>query len=100
MMDNAKALRGLLEARMEHLVKLKIEDAKHSSHGLTEERFKGELEKLIKLIISTPETWEAYAEAAAKEEHHGGGSGAGMRYYYSYCYKLIERINELKIVLK
>ena len=63
-------------------------------------RFKGELEKLIKLIISTQETWEAYAEAAAKEEHHGGGSGAVMRYYYSYCYKLIERINELKIVLK
>ena len=48
----------------------------------------------------TQETWEAYAEAAAKEEYHGGGSGAGMRYSYSYCYKLIERINELKIVLK
>ena len=100
MMDKAKELRGLLEARMEHLVKLKIEDAKNSYKGLTEDRFKGELEKLIKLIISTQETWEAYAEAAAKEEYHGGGSGAGMRYYYSYCYKLIERINELKIVLK
>jgi len=100
MMDKAKELAGLLEARMEHLVKLKIEDAKNSYKGLTEERFKGELEKLIKLIISTQETWEAYAEAAAKEEYHGGGSGAGMRYYYSYCYKLIERINELKIVLK
>ena len=100
MMDKASELRGLLEARMEHLVKLKIEDAKNSYKGLTEERFKGELEKLIKLIISTQETWEAYAEAAAKEEHHGGGSGAVMRYYYSYCYKLIERINELKIVLK
>lgn len=100
MMDKAKELRGLLEARMEHLVKLKIEDAKNSYKGRTEERFKGELEKLIKLIISTQETWEAYAEAAAKEEYHGGGSGAGMRYYYSYCYKLIERINELKIVLK
>ena len=100
MMDKAKELTGLLEARMEHLVKLKIEDAKNSYKGLTEERFKGELEKLIKLIISTQETWEAYAEAAAKEEHHGGGSGAGMRYSYSYCYKLIERINELKIVLK
>ena len=89
MMDKAKELTGLLEARMEHLVKLKIEDAKNSYKGLTEERFKGELEKLIKLIISTQETWEAYAEAAAKEEYHGGGSGAGMRYYYSYCYKLI-----------
>ena len=97
MMDKAKELTGLLEARMEHLVKLKIEDAKKSYRGLTEERFKGELEKLI---ISTQETWEAYAEAAAKEEYHGGGSGAGMRYSYSYCYKLIERINELKIVLK
>ena len=100
MMEKAKELRGLLEARMEHLVKLKIEDAKNSYKGLTEERFKGQLEKLIKLIISTQETWEAYAEAAAKEEYHGGGSGAGMRYSYSYCYKLIERINELKIVLK
>ena len=100
MMDKAKELTGLLEARMEHLVKLKIEDAKNSYKELTEERFKGELEKLIKLIISTQETWEAYAEAAAKEEYHGGGSGAGMRYSYSYCYKLIERINELKIVLK
>ena len=100
MMDKAKELAGLLEARMEHLVKLKIEDAKNSYKGRTEERFKGELEKLIKLIISTQETWEAYAEAAAKEEYHGGGSGAGMRYSYSYCYKLIERINELKIILK
>jgi len=100
MMVKAKELAGLLEARMEHLVKLKIEDAKSSYKGLTEERFKGELEKLIKLIISTQETWEAYAEAAAKEEYHGGGSGAGMRYSYSYCYKLIDRINELKIVLK
>ena len=100
MMEKASELRGLLEARMEHLVKLKIEDAKNSYKGRTEERFKGELEKLIKLIISTQETWEAYAEASAKEEYHGGGSGAGMRYYYSYCYKLIERIKELKIVLK
>ena len=100
MMEKAKELRDLLEARMEHLVKLKIEDAKNSYKGLTEDRFKGELEKLIKLIISTQETWEAYAEAAAKEEHHGGGSGAVMRYYYSYCYKLIERIKELKIILK
>ena len=100
MMNKAKELTGLLEARMEHLVKLKIEDAKNSYKGLTEERFKGELEKLIKLIISTQETWEAYAEAAAKEEYHGGGSGAGLRYSYSYCYKLIERINELKIILK
>jgi len=100
MMDKAKELTGLLEARMEHLVKLKIEDAENSYKGLTEERFKGELEKLIKLIISTQETWEAYAEAAAKEEYHGGGSGAGLRYSYSYCYRLIERINEVKIVLK
>ena len=100
MMEKASELRGLLEARMEHLVKLKIEDAKNSYKGRTEERFKGELEKLIKLIISTQETWEAYAEAAAKEEYHGGGSGAGLRYSYSYCDKLIERINELKIVLK
>ena len=100
MMDKAKELTGLLEARMEYLIKLKIEDAKRSYKGLTEERFKGELEKLIKLIIRTQETWEAYAEAAAKEEYHGGGSGAGLRYSYSYCYKLIDRINELKIILK
>lgn len=100
MMDKAKELTGLLEARMEHLVKLKIKDAKNSYKGLEEGRFKGELEKLIKLIISTQETWEAYAEAAAKEDYHGGGSGAGLRYSYSYCYKLIERINELKVVLK
>jgi len=100
MMSKAKELTGLLEARMEHLMRLKLEDAKSSYEELTEERFKGELEKLIKLIIGTQETWEAYAEAVAKEEYHGGGSGAGMRYSYSYCYKLIERINELKIVLK
>tara|TARA_X000000950_G_scaffold185227_1_gene224382 strand:+ start:213 stop:650 length:438 start_codon:yes stop_codon:yes gene_type:complete len=100
MMDKAKELAGLLEERMEHLVKLKIEDAKNSYKGLNEDRFKGELEKLIKLIINTQETWEAYAEAVAKEEYHGGGSGAGLRYSYSYCYKLIDRINELKIVLK
>ena len=100
MMEKAKELTGLLEARMEHLVKLKVEDAQSSYEGLTGARFKGELEKLIKLIINTQETWEAYAEAAAKEEYHGGGSGAGLRYSYSYCYKLIERIKELKIVLK
>ncbi len=100
MMVNANELACLLEARMEHLMRLKLEDAKSSYEELTEERFKGELEKLIKLIIGTQETWEAYAEAVAKEEYHGGGSGAGMRYSYSYCYKLIERINELKIVLK
>ena len=100
MMDKAKELTGLLEARMGHLMKLKLEDAKSRYKGLTEERFKGELEMLIKLIVSTQETWEAYAEAAAKEEYHGGGSGAGLRYSYSYCYKLIDRINELKIILK
>ena len=100
MMDKAKELTGLLEARMEHLLELKLEDAKRSYKGLNEERFKGELETLIKLIKGTQKAWEAYAEAAAKEEYHGGGSGAGLRYSYSYCYKLIERINELKIVLK
>jgi len=100
MMGNAKELTGLLEARMEHFLKLKLEDAKRSYKGLNEERFEGELETLIKLIKGTQKTWEAYAEAAAKEEYHGGGSGAGLRYSYSYCYKLIERINVLKIVLK
>ena len=100
MMGKAKELTGLLEARMEHLLKLKLEDAKRSYKGLNEERFKEDLETLIKLIKGTQKAWEAYAEAAAKEEYHGGGSGAGMRYSYSYCYKLIERINELKIVLK
>jgi hypothetical protein len=35
MMEKAKELTGLLEARMEHLVKLKIEDAKNSYKGLT-----------------------------------------------------------------
>ena len=100
MMGNAKELTGLLEARMEHLLKLKLEDAKRSYKGLNEERFKEDLETLIKLIKGTQKAWEAYAEAAAKEEYHGGGSGAGLRYSYSYCYKLIERIHELKIVLK
>jgi len=100
MMGKAKELTGLLEARMEHLLKLKLEDAKRSYKGLNEERFKEDLETLIKLIKGTQKAWEAYAEAAAKEEYHGGGSGAGLRYSYSYCYKLIERIHELKIVLK
>ena len=100
MMEKAKELAGLLETRMEHLLKLKLEDAKRSYKGLNEERFKGELEKIIKLIKGTQKAWETYAKAAAKEEYHGGGSGAGLRYSYSYCYKLIERINELKIVLK
>lgn len=100
MTDKSKELAGLLKARMAELLKIKIEDAKLSYKGLTEERYKEELETLIKLIKSTQETWEAYAEAAAKEEYHGGGTGAGLRYIYSYCYKVIERINELKIVLK
>jgi len=100
MMGKAKELTGLLVARMEHLLKLKLEDAKRSYKGLNEERFKEDLETLIKLIKGTQKAWEAYAEAAAKEEYHGGGSGAGLRYSYSYCYKLIERIHELKIVLK
>jgi hypothetical protein len=55
MMDNAKELTGLLEARMEHLLKLKLVDDK----GLNEERFKGELEKLIKPIKGTQKAWEA-----------------------------------------
>ena len=100
MVEKAKELAGLLETRMEHLLKLKLEDAKRSYKGLNEERFKGELEKIIKLIKGTQKAWETYAKAAAKEEYHGGGSGAGLRYSYSYCYKLIERINELKIVLQ
>jgi len=52
MMEKAKELTGLLEARMEHLIKLKIEDAKSSYKGLTEERFKGELENIEFLRIS------------------------------------------------
>ena len=89
MMDKAKELTGLLEARMEHLLKLKLEDAKRSYKGLNEERFKGKLDELLGLIKSTQKTWKEYALAAASEEYHGGGSGAGLRYSYTYCYKLL-----------
>ena len=100
MMDKAKELTGLLEARMEHLLKLKLEDAKRSYKGLNEERFEGKLDELLGLIKSTQKTWKEYALAAASEEYHGGGSGAGLRYSYTYCYKLIDRIKELRVVLK
>ena len=100
MMDKAKELTGLLEARMEHLLKLKLEDAKRSYKGLNEERFEGKLDELLGLIKSTHKTWKEYALAAASEEYHGGGSGAGLRYSYTYCYKLIDRIKELRVVLK
>ena len=100
MMDKAKELTGLLEVRMEHLLKLKLEDAKRSYTGLKKARFKVELETLIKLIKGTQKTWKEYALAAASEERHGGGSGASLRYSYTYCYKLIDRIKELRIVLK
>ena len=68
--------------------------------GLDEERFEGKLDELLELINSTQETWKAYAVAAASEEHHGGGTGAGLRYSYTYIDKLIERIKELRVVLK
>ena len=100
MMDQAKELTALLEARVEHLMKLKIQDAKDSYKGLDEERFEGKLDELLGLINSTQETWKAYAVAAASEEYHGGGTGAGLRYSYTYIDKLIERIKELKPVLK
>ena len=100
MMDKAKELTGLLEARMEHLLKLKLEDAKRSYKGLNEERFEGKLDELLGLIKSTQKTWKEYALAAASEEYHGGGSGAGLRYSYTYCYKLIDRIKELRVVIK
>jgi hypothetical protein len=100
MMDKAKELTGLLEARMEHLLRLKLEDAKRSYKGLNEERFEGKLDELLGLIKSTQKTWREYALAAASEEHHGGGSGASLRYSYTYCYKLIDRIKELRVVLK
>ena len=99
-LDKAKELTGLLEARIEHLLKLKIQDAKDTYAGLDEERFKGKLDELLELINSTQETWKAYAVAAASEGYHGGGTGAGLRYSYTYIDKLIERIKELKIVLK
>lgn len=92
MMNQAKVLTALLEARMEHLIKLKIQDAKGS--------YKGKLDELLELINSTQKAWKEYALAAASEEYHGGGSGAGLRYSYTYCYKLIERIKELRVVLK
>jgi len=41
MMDQAKELTALLEARVEHLMKLKIQDTKDSYRGLDEERLKG-----------------------------------------------------------
>jgi hypothetical protein len=100
MMDKAKELTGLLEARMEHLLKLKLEDAKRSYKGLHGERFEGKLDELLELIHSTQKAWREYALAAALEEHHGGGSGASLRYSYTYCYKLIDRIKELRVVLK
>ena len=100
MMDKAKELTALLEARMEHLLKLKIQDAKDSYKVQGEERFEGKLDELLELINSTQETWKAYAVAAASEEYHGGGTGAGMRYSYTYIDKLIERIKELRVVLK
>ena len=100
MMDKAKELRDLLEARMEHLLKLKLEDAKRSYKGLHGERFEGKLDELLGLIKSTQKTWKEYALAAASEEYHGGGSGASLRYSYTYCYKLIDRIKELRVVLK
>ena len=53
MTDKAKELAGLLKARMAELLKIKIEDAKLSYKGLTEERYKEELETLIKLIKGT-----------------------------------------------
>lgn len=58
------------------------------------------LDELLELINSTQKTWKEYASAAASEEYHGGGSGASLRYSYTYCYKLIDRIKELRIVLK
>ena len=85
---------------MEYLMKLKIQDAKDTYVGLDEERFEGKLDELLGLINSTQETWKAYAIAAASEEYHGGGTGAGLRYSYTYCYKLIDRIKELRVVLK
>ena len=99
-MDKAKELTALLEARMKHLLELKMQDAKDTYAGLDEERFKGKLDELLELINSTQETWKAYAVAVASEEHHGGGTGAGLRYSYTYIDKLIERIKELKPVLK
>ena len=56
MMDKAKELTGLLEARMEHLLRLKLEDAKRSYKGLNEERFEGKLDELLGLIKSTQKT--------------------------------------------
>ena len=100
MMDKAKELTAHLEARMEYLLELKIQDAKDTYAGLDEERFKGKLDELLELINSTQETWKEYAVAAASEEYHGGGTGAGLRYSYTYIDKLIERIKELKPVLK
>jgi hypothetical protein len=100
MMDQAKVLTALLEARLEQLMKIKIQDTKDSYKGLNEKRFEGKLDELLGLIKSTQKTWKEYALAAASEEYHGGGSGASLRYSYTYCYKLIDRIKELRVVLK
>ena len=100
MMDQAKVLTALLEARIEHLLKIKIQDAKDTYKGLHGERYEGKLDELLELINSTQKTWKEYALAAASEEYHGGGSGASLRYSYTYCYKLIDRIKELRVVLK
>jgi len=95
MMDKAKELTALLEARIEHLLELKIQDAKDTYAGLDEERLKGKLDEFLELINSTQETWKAYAVAAASEESHGGGTGASLRYSYTYIDKMLERVKEL-----
>ena len=100
MIGKAEELTVLLERRMEHLLELKIKDAKDGYGEPGEERIEKGFDELLELIKSTQDAWEVYAKAAASEDYQGGGSGAGLRYSYTYCYKLIERIKELKEVLK
>ena len=62
MMEKAKELRGLPEARMEHLVKLKIEMPRTAT--ASRRALQRRAREAIKLIISTQETWEAYARGS------------------------------------
>jgi hypothetical protein len=56
--------------------------------------------ELNKLILKTQREWQAYANALFEEEYWGGGSGASARGSRRYIQKQIDRINELKVILK
>lgn len=55
---------------------------------------------LNKIILETQKAWQKYAGSCFDEEYWGGGSGASARGSSRYIQKQIERINELKVILK